>query len=286
MDWLDRMNSVLDYIEEHLGETIDYEQMASLSLCPGNLFQRMFSNLTGTSLSEYIRRRRLSQAGMDLSSENVSVIDTALKFGYESADAFANAFKRQHGIPPSQAKIKGVILTHYPRLSFTLKIKGELEMKYKLVEKEGFTVVGKSLKTTQEENLKTQSIPRFWDRCNHDGTGERLCAIAPNQPLLGVCYGDEPDGTFRYMIGTEAKGMVRDFEVLRIPKATWAVFESVGPMPVSIQKVWNAVFQEFLPTSKYEHAPIPDFELYPDEGKDTNQADYRCEVWIPVIAKR
>jgi AraC family transcriptional regulator len=160
-----------------------------------------------------------------------------------------------------------------------------MEMKYKLVEKASFTVVGKSLKTTQEENMKTMSIPRFWDRCNQDGTGERLCALDAKKPLLGVCYGDEPDGTFRYMVGMEAQGTPPDFETLTLPKATWAVFESIGPMPHAIQKVWNAIFQEFLPTSKYEHAPMADFELYPCEG-NPSEADYRCEVWIPVIAKR
>ncbi|MFA5036632.1 MAG: GyrI-like domain-containing protein [Candidatus Izemoplasmatales bacterium] len=284
MDWLDRMNTVLNYIEDHLSDTIDYDQMAKISLCSGSFFQRMFSNFTGLPLSEYIRRRRLSQAGMDLANGETQVIDVAFRYGYDSPDAFTYAFKRLHGITPSQAKVKGAILSNYPRLAFTIKIKGEAKMNYRLVEKSDFKVIGKSLQTTQEENMKQQSIPKFWDQCKHDGTVAALCAIDKDKPLLGVCYDDASDGSFRYMIGIEANTNAKDFEILTIPQATWAVFESIGPMPFAIQKVWGEIFQDFLPTSKYEHAPMADFELYPTD--DNQSSEYQCEVWIPVISKR
>ncbi|MDD3842703.1 MAG: AraC family transcriptional regulator [Candidatus Izemoplasmatales bacterium] len=284
MDWLDRMNTVLDYIEDHLTEAIDYEQMAKMSLCSGNLFQRMFSNFTGMSISEYIRRRKLSKAGMDLASGDTQVIDIAGRYGYDSPDAFAYAFKRLHGITPSQAKIKGTTLTNYPRLTFTMKIKGEEKMRYRIVERQEFKVAGKSIKTSQEENMKQNSIPKFWDLCKHNGTMSALCAVGLEKPFLGVCYGDASDGSFLYMVGVEAKIMQAGFEMISIPQATWAVFESKGPMPFAIQKVWKEIFQNFLPTSKYDHAPMADFELYP-EGDNQSQ-EYRCEVWIPVVPKR
>lgn len=283
MDWLERMNLVLDYVEEHLDDEVDYGKMAKMSLCSGNLFQRMFSTFTGLPLSEYIRRRKLSEAAMDL-AEGKTVLETALKFGYDSGDAFAHAFKALHGIPPSKAKLPGTVLTLCPKLSFTLQMRGEMQMKYRLVEKDAWRAAGKTLRTTQEENMKQGSIPKFWDRANQDGTSNLLCALAPGKPLLGLCFGDDPDGSFRYMIGVETAKAAPDLETLEIPAATWAVFESVGPMPGAIQKVWNEVFRDFLPASRYEHAPIPDFESYPED--DPSRADYRAEVWIPVIPKR
>ncbi len=284
MDWLERMNVALDYIEDHLADTIDYDRLSVLTLCPGNLFQRMFAVMTQMPLSEYVRRRRLSSAGMDLASGTEKVIDVALRYGYDSADAFAAAFKRLHGVSPSQAKRPGVTLTHCPRLSFTLKLKGEKDMKYKIVERQAFKVVGKNLRTTQEQNMKEGSIPKFWGKCNTDGTVAGLCRLEPDKPLLGVCHGDAPDGSFSYLVGLETARPADGYDTLAIPAATWAVFPSVGPMPDAIQKVWHEIFTAFLPASKYDHAPIPDFELYP-EG-DPAGPDYYCEVWIPIVAKR
>ncbi len=284
MDWLNRMNQVLAYIEDHLEGTIDYEDISQISLCPGSLFQRMFSNFTNISLSEYIRKRKLSQAAMALVEEDVSVIDIAMRYGYNSPDAFSYAFKRMHGISPSQAKKNGESLVHYPKLSFIIQMKGDIEMKYKIIEKEAFTVVGKSLRTTQEENMKEGSISQFWGRSYDNGVVRSLCALEPNKPLLGMCYNDEADGHFSYLIGVESNKSIDTFDTLKISKAKWAVFESIGPLPGAIQNVWKDIFQNFLPSSPYDHAPMPDFELYPDSNLQSE--DYFCEVWIPIIAKK
>jgi AraC family transcriptional regulator len=123
MDWLSRMNRVLDYIEEHLQDAIDYEAIARISCTSGDLFQRMFSNFTGVSLGEYIRRRRLSEAALALAENTSSVTEVALAYGYDSPDAFAYAFKKQHGIAPSEAKKHGVTLARYPKLSFQIVVK-------------------------------------------------------------------------------------------------------------------------------------------------------------------
>jgi AraC family transcriptional regulator len=284
MDWLRRTNRVLDYIEDHLTDDIDYEEIGKISLCPSGLFQRVFSTLTGISLSEYIRRRKLSKAAMELAEGTESVLDVAIKYGYDSADAFTVAFKRVNGITPSQAREQGVELIHYPKLSFTMKIKGELKMKYKMIKKPTFTVVGVSIQTTHDENMKNHSIPNFWTAFNAGKTGEKLCILAPDKPFLGVCYGEKPDGTFRYMIGVESLKTDKDLESLTIPAANWAVFESIGPMPEAIMKVWGEIFQDFLPSGNYDHADMPDFESYPEANPDSDH--YRCEVWIPVVPKK
>jgi AraC family transcriptional regulator len=283
MDWLSRMNRVLDYIEERLQAEIDYEAIASISCTSGDLFQRMFSNFTEVSLGEYIRRRRLSEAAFDLRDKNSSVTEVALDYGYESSDAFAYAFKKQHGITPSEVKRNDVTLARYPRLSFQIIVKGNEPMKYRIVEKAAFKVVGKSLITTQEKNLSLQVIPNFWAKAHRHGLIEKICPFSLEEAVLGVCYDGKPDGTFSYMIGVVASSTSKDLEILKIPAATWAVFESVGPMPKAIQDVWKKVYQEFLPNSGYEHAMMPDFERYP--SGNTADPKYYCEVWIPIVKK-
>ncbi|NLM50188.1 MAG: helix-turn-helix transcriptional regulator, partial [Clostridiaceae bacterium] len=92
MDFLRRMNDALGYIEEHLTEEIDYSEIAKIAYCSEYHFKRMFSFLAGISLSEYIRRRRLTLAALDLKNNDLRIIDIAVKYGYNSADSFSRAF--------------------------------------------------------------------------------------------------------------------------------------------------------------------------------------------------
>jgi AraC family transcriptional regulator len=130
MDWLARMNNAMEYIETHLSEAIDYDQVAGIACCSTYHFQRMFSFITNVPLAEYIRRRRLTLAAFELQNTGVKVLDIALKYGYESPEAFSRAFKKMHGVAPMSARDNGVSLKAYPRLSFHISIRGDEEMNY------------------------------------------------------------------------------------------------------------------------------------------------------------
>ncbi len=127
MDWLERMNRAMDYVEEHLDQEVDYGEIARIACCPPGLFQRVFAVLTDIPLSEYIRRRRLTRAAFDLCTTKEKVIDVAVKYGYDSPDAFAVAFKRLHNITPAAARERGTMLKAYPKLTFSLILKGDTE---------------------------------------------------------------------------------------------------------------------------------------------------------------
>ena len=98
LDWLDHMNAAIEYIETHLADDISYDRAAQIACCSTYHFQRMFSYITGIPLSEYIRRRRLTLAAFELQAGNCKVIDAALKYGYESPEAFSRAFKKLHDV--------------------------------------------------------------------------------------------------------------------------------------------------------------------------------------------
>lgn len=123
MDWLKQLNLAMDYIENNLEGKISYDTAARLACCSTYHFQRMFSYLAGVSLSEYIRRRRLTLAGFELQTGRVKVTDTALKYGYESPEAFSRAFKKLHGVLPASVRDAGVSLKAYPKMSFSITIK-------------------------------------------------------------------------------------------------------------------------------------------------------------------
>ena len=283
MDALEGLNRVIEYIETRLDEEIDYGEIAKIACCSQYHFQRMFTFISGVPLSEYIRRRRLTAAAFELRDGGVKVIDAAVKYGYSSADAFARAFHALHGVKPSMVR-DGTQLKAYPRLLFTITIKGVTAMNYKIEEKSGFTVVGvKEFMSTANEEQKTK-IPQMWSNLPKE-MFMKIGALSDREPTncLGICA-DMYDGGFDYWIAAATtKPCPEGLSSLEIPACTWAIFESVGPMPTAIQEVWGRIYGEWFPASGYEHAMAPEIEWYSDG--DTNAADYRSEVWIPVVKK-
>ena len=142
MDWIIGLQKAIDYIEENLTETIDYEMVAAQSFSSSYHFQRVFSILCGFTIGEYIRNRRLSLAGTELATSDVKVIDVALKYGYESPDSFAKAFQKFHGILPSQARNNGSMLKSYSRLVLKFSLEGGCTMNYRIEEKGEIILTG------------------------------------------------------------------------------------------------------------------------------------------------
>lgn len=283
MDWLIRMKDALDLIEQKMEEQLDIGEIAKVACSSSSHFQRMFLMLTGFTVAEYIRKRKLTLAAQELAMTTSKVLDVALKYGYDSPESFSKAFRKVHGIPPSEARSPGVNLKAFPHISFHLSLKGDKDMDYKIIEKDAFTVIGKSFQTTKDgENLR--QIPKFWEDCNKDGTTDKLRSIGRDKDLLGICMDIQHDSDqFTYLIAVEdSSGTVAEGLVSRsIPASTWAVFTSEGPLPGAIQNVWKRIFQEWFPATGYEHSGGPDLELYP--LGDISAEDYRCEIWVPIV---
>src|SRR5439155_4087846 len=133
----------MDYIEQHLDQPIEVTDLARIAVTSEYHFRRLFSALAGMPLSEYIRRRRLTIAGAQVLAGEVTLLDVAVRYGYGSGEAFARAFRAVHGVGPAEARRTGAVLHSQPRMSFRLIVEGSSSMRYRVVEKEGFHVVGK-----------------------------------------------------------------------------------------------------------------------------------------------
>lgn len=181
METLENMNEALSYIEDNLTEEIDIKQAATLAYCSEYHFKRMFSFLAGVTLAEYIRRRRLTLAAIDLNSGSMRVIDIALKYGYSSPDSFTRAFQILHGVTPSEARKKGQSLKAYPKMTFQLTIKGGEEMNYRIEEKEAFRIIGLKKRVPLHFHGVNPEIAAMWNRLDHTMIEElkMLSNVAP-----------------------------------------------------------------------------------------------------------
>ena len=163
MEWIDRLNAAIAYIEENLEGEISYEELGRIACCSAYHFQRMFGYMASVPLSEYIRRRRMSRAAADLQSGQ-RILDAALKYGYSSPTAFNRAFQSVHGIAPSQVKKEGTVLRSYPPLLFKITVKGVQEMEYRIEKKDAFRIVGVSCPLEREVEKNFAVVPRLWTK--------------------------------------------------------------------------------------------------------------------------
>ena len=275
MDWIRMINKAIAYIEDHLTERVELEDIAKSVHLSAFHFHRAFSMLTGMAPMEYLRNRRLSQAGAELAGSNEKIIDVALKYGYDTPESFAKAFTRYHGVSPMQAK-KGSPIRFMSRYSVKITIEGGCMMEYKIEKWEEMDLLVHA-KDFHAETSESE-IPAFWDEYYANEDYRKVPGY------LGICAQKKTTGdTFRYGIGCLAKdvdGIPEGFEILHLPEYTWAVFTCVGPTPDAIQSMWERIYKEWLPTAEYEL--IPDYDIENYLPGDPSAQDYVSEICIPV----
>lgn len=291
MDSLKRMNDAINYIEENLDGEIDFKEVARLAFCSEYHFQRMFSFLAGVSLSEYIRRRRLTIAAFELNNSNIRIIDLAVKYGYKSPDSFTRAFQNLHGITPSEARCNSKSLKAYPRMTFQLSIKGGNEMNYRIEEKEAFRIIGIKKRVPIIFNGVNPEIAAMWESLTFE-TINKLKKLSNIEPMglisASVNFSEgrmEEKGELDHYIGVATtKECPDNLSQLEVSSTTWAVFEAVGPFPDTLQNVWGRIYSEWFPSSNYEQTKGP--EILWNENKDVTSPTFKSEIWIPVIKKQ
>lgn len=289
MDTLSSLRLAIDYIEDQLQSKLELDDIASAALSSKYHFQRMFHALTGFTVTIYVRNRRLTLAAEELAGTDSKVIDVALKYGYESPEAFAKAFQRLHGVTPSAAKRKDVKLKSFPRISFQIHIKGDSEMNYRIVEENETHVIGKDVVI---KNDAYTEIPRFveeiWKNGTHDQINESLGRSAGTL-LYGYHYDFDDDGTKRYLMGyelPEGNKVPSGLTTLNIPPQTYAVFEGKEEVTEDvesgqgIQIIWKRIYSEWFPSANFEQVEGPCIEKY--YWVNDQRIDSVHEVWIPV----
>ena len=286
MDCIESIQRAIAYIEEHMLDPINYEDVAKHLHMSSYHFHRTFSMLTGMTANEYIRNRKLSMAGQELILSDQKVIDIALKYGYETPESFTKAFSRFHGVTPNVARRSGTTLRSYNRLIIRIKLEGGTLMDYKVVEREKFSLLVKA-QAFRNESISEEGnteIPDFWKQCGTDGVFEVLKQHTKTHDTYGVCAPISKESAhFDYGIGMRYEGgaVPEGFRVWEVTSTLWAVFPCIGEDGSCIGETWERIFQEFLPNSQYNMLDAADFELYPQNSN----LDCFCEIWVPIEKK-
>lgn len=277
MNIIKSFNDTIDYLETVLDDEIDEKKVTQLSGYSYSMFSRLFSILTETTLSEYLRSRRLTEAAVILRNKDEKIIDVAFKFGYESSDSFGTAFKNFHGFTPSEVRNEKPFKL-VSRVQLALSVRGGRSMNITIQKKQAFTVAG-----VNEQSINSSLCPSVWDKLYEKYRHDELASLGSGQSM-GVCHDVENSSTINYMAGYIVndvdKATSMGLDVLEVEEAEYAVVELVGSVPECIHNGWKYAMEVFLPEHGYIHSGKSDFEYY-YEG-DMHSKDCKMELWIPI----
>lgn len=290
---LERIQQAIGYIEKHIGEDIGYEAVARHVRMPGYDFHRMFSFVTGMTVGEYVRCRRLTLAAQALQSTSMTVTEAAYRFGYESPEGFSKAFSRFHGVSPIRAKRRGATLRLFSPLVIKMVMEGGQMMDYRMEHRAGqkFVTLARPFPNEITSDPEDHSIADFWAECGEKGLIEPLRRLRPEgkRDLYGLCGASgENETSFNYGIGVALDGdtdlwaadelLDHGYALWETEPADYAVFRCFGEDGACIGETWSRFYKEFVPQTGYTQTEGADFELYPERA----EPGLFCEIWIPV----
>ncbi len=286
---IDRLNEAIAYIEEHLTDEVEAEALARVAATSEYHFRRIFSALAGMPLSEYVRRRRLTLAAAEVLASDRTLLEVALRHGYGTGDSFARAFRAVHGVSPSAARRTRPALESQPRIAFRLTVEGSTSMRYRVVEKPAFNIVGLRARVPLVHEGMNPHIVAFLKGISAEQTAA-IAALSDQEPrgLLqvsdGLSPGREEGSMLDYYRGVATSAPAsQGMEALPVAAGQWAVFEDHGAFPQAVQYLWRDIFTQWFPSNPYRSRPGPEL-LRIELSSDGTQAS--AELWIPVESER
>ncbi|MFJ9896790.1 helix-turn-helix domain-containing protein [Streptomyces sp. NPDC091280] len=283
---LERLNQALDHLEDHLDREVDVAGAARIAAVSEYHFRRLFSALAGMPLPVYVRRRRMTLAAAEVLAGRHTLLDVAVRYGYGSGEAFARAFRSVHGIGPGEARRTGATLTAQPRMSFRVVVEGSTTMRYRIVEKEAFRIVGRKARVplvpegenasaaAHLESLDERAVLRMKELSDREPEGIVSAAVYLTDSRE---EGAEADYWIGAVTGPDSEA--GDLDALDVRAGIWAVFDNDGPYPSALQELWRDVFTQWFPSNPYTSRPGP--ELLRTQPVSIGEETH-SQLWIPI----
>ena len=250
------LNNMIMYIEEHLTEKIEYKVLAKIVGVSEYSLQRIFVFITGISLSDYIKKRRLSKAFEDIRNTDEKIIDIALKYQYNSSISFSRAFKKYFYMTPSECKSNNKKCKLLPIFEFKDSSNYE-SIKYEIKKIEEIKLYCLSVSSTSHEDLLFK-IRQLYKKIRRNG----LRIIFDEYGMYGISTYE--NNKFNYYVGSVKK--IKSAKEIVIESGTYVVFEVGNENQEDITKTYDFVYSNWLISTSYEILDKPEIEYY-ENGK-------------------
>ena len=277
------MINSIDYIENNLTHKLCIPDIATVACYSQFHYQRLFQMLTGYTIGEYIRNRRMTLASKELFASDIKVIDLALKYQYDSPEAFSRAFKKLYNLTPREVKKGDVSLRSYPRLSIQIQMNGAIPLDYTIIDKEAFKLIGFKNTFSATEIMEGKEYGRFIRDLEKESKFDKLLdSQCSDLKIAAGKYRSDDLTKYDAIVGTflSSDEYLKNYDILDIAATKWTVFKGKGPVKDTLFKLWERIFIEWFPQTKFQHSGLIELELFPkgDTGSDT----YEYEIWIPI----
>ncbi|OCN03691.1 hypothetical protein A4S06_04845 [Erysipelotrichaceae bacterium MTC7] len=289
MNWMEALTNGLHYMEKHLMEHVTIHEVASVVGISPMYFQQSFKIVTGYTVGEYMRNRKLYLAALDVLQAKEKMIDIAYTYGYETPESFSKAFTRIHGISPTKLQLDPSKITIFQPLRLVIDVKGGQAMQNYAKDKDVMKMIGKKYEVKYESAY--QEIPSYWEsyrkECMNPNSKEIEVYKKHHIGEFGVSFDKGQDtGSFDYYVAGMYKGgdVPEGFTLFEVPASTWMIFPVVGPMPHALQTTNTRIFKEWIPSHPEYEISLPiSIEWY--KNGEIEDYDYESAIWIPIKEK-
>lgn len=241
MDNRVKFEELIKYIEMHLVEKIDYNELAKILAVSEQSMQRIFVFITNMSLSEYIRKRRLSKAYEELKNSDIKIMDLAIKYQYESETSFSRSFKNMFNMSPSECRKSNVEFVQFPVYQFN-HIDSPFKYSYKIKEIEEMLIYAYKTPYTKTREDFLYRIRELYQNLKDRGLFEKIVELG----MYGVTSRQD-DNTEEYYVGCKEK--LEDSEEVRIKAGKYAVFNCGGANQSDIAPLIHNIYTQFVLSS-------------------------------------
>lgn len=254
---IENLNTAVEYIEKNLTNEIDYKELAKIVGISEQSFNRIFTFLTDVSLTEYIRKRRLSKAYEELKNSDIKIMDLAIKYQYESDISFTRAFKNMFKVTPSECRKQDSNFVLFPiaRFSNNNKIK---ELKYEILEIKEEKEINCLRVEDAEYDEFLYKIKEMYDKIGKSNLYKDMNKIG----MYGVSIFENEK--YKYYLGSD-RNFNNSIKII-IPKGKYIVFNVGSREQRDIVEMFKAIYSIWIPSTSYNVNINFAFELYKEDN--------------------
>lgn len=246
----ERFNNLITYIEENLCEEINYKKLSYILGVNEYTMHRIFLFVTNYNLAEYIRKRRLSMSALDLIEGKEKIIDIAIKYNYESSQAFSRAFKAMMGFLPSEINNNKKNIKFFSQYEIQNE-DIEDEFNYHIEKNLEFNLYSIYIKTKVRDCHNV--APLFW---------KENYKLLEGKSQYGLLEYDKTETMNDATYYIASKDKFKNSNPLNIEASNYLVFEFKYLNSTHLDKFICKVYRTIIPNSGYKLQDLPDIEEY------------------------